>query len=70
MSELNPLTPEQKKENRTLLGALGLIVIAVAALAIIGFLFLNKPADGRSSRGHLSEGFRQTARPRGGLLCQ
>lgn len=45
MSELNPLTPEQKKENRTLLGALGLIVIAVAALAIIGFLFLNKPAE-------------------------
>ena len=45
MSELNPLTPEQKKVNRTLLGALGLIVIAVAALAIIGFLFLNKPAE-------------------------
>lgn len=45
MSELNPLTPEQKKENRTLMGALGLIVIAVATLAIIGFLFLNKPAE-------------------------
>ncbi len=41
----NKLSPEQKKENRTLLGALGFIVIAVAVLAIIGFLFLNKPAD-------------------------
>lgn len=41
----NKLSPEQKKENRTLLGALGFIVLAVAVLAIIGFLFLNKPAD-------------------------
>ncbi len=41
----NQLSPEQKKENRTLLGALGLIVLAVAVLAIVGFLFLNKPAD-------------------------
>ena len=45
MADLNPLTPEQKKENRTLLGALGAIVVVVAALAIIGFLFLNKPAQ-------------------------
>lgn len=43
MAELNPLTPEQKKENRVLISALGLVVIIVAALAIIGFLFLNKP---------------------------
>lgn len=41
----NKLSPEQKKENRTLLGALGFIVLATAVLAIIGFLFLNKPAD-------------------------
>ena len=41
----NALSTEQKKENRTLLGALGFIIIAVAALAIVGFLFLNKPAD-------------------------
>ena len=34
-----------QKENRTLLGALGFIVLAVAVLAIVGFLFLNKPAD-------------------------
>ena len=45
MADFNPLTPEQKKENRTLMGALGAIVIVVAALAIIGFLFLNKPAE-------------------------
>lgn len=45
MSELNPLTPEQKKENRTLMGALGGIVVVVAVLAIIGFLFINKPAS-------------------------
>lgn len=43
MAELNPLTPEQKKENRVLISALGLVVIVVAALAIIGFLFINKP---------------------------
>lgn len=45
MQNTNQLTSEQKKENRTLLTALGLIVVAVAVLAIIGFLFLNKPAD-------------------------
>ncbi len=44
-AELNPLTPEQKKENRVLISALGLVVIVVAALAIIGFLFINKPAQ-------------------------
>jgi len=45
MANLESLTPEQKKENRTLLSALGAIIIVVAALAIIGFLFLNKPAE-------------------------
>jgi HlyD family secretion protein len=45
MSEKNALTPEQKKENRTLLGALGGVVIAMAILAIVGFLFVNKPAE-------------------------
>lgn len=43
MADLIKPTPEQKKENRALLSALGAIVIVVAALAIIGFLFLNKP---------------------------
>lgn len=45
MANLEQLTPEAKKENRTLLAALGLVVVAVAVLAIIGFLFLNKPAE-------------------------
>ena len=39
------LTQEQKKENKVMLGALGLIIIAVAVLAIIGFLFINRPAE-------------------------
>lgn len=46
MSQDTPqLTQEQKKENKIMLGALGLIIIAVAALAIIGFLFINRPAE-------------------------
>lgn len=45
MANLEQLTPEEKKENRKLMSALGAIVIVVAALAIIGFLFLNKPAE-------------------------
>ena len=44
-AEINPLTPEQKKENRVLISALGFVVVVVAALAIIGFLFINKPAQ-------------------------
>ena len=43
MANLEPLSPEQKKENRTLLSIFGLIVLVVAALAIVGFLFMNKP---------------------------
>lgn len=45
MADLNQLSPEQKKENRALISALGIVVIVVAALAIVGFLFLNKPAE-------------------------
>ncbi len=45
MSNTEQLTPEQKKENRTLMSAMGFIVIAVAVLAIIGFLFLKQPAE-------------------------
>lgn len=45
MADLNQLSPEQKKENRVLISALGIVIIVVAALAIIGFLFLNKPAQ-------------------------
>ncbi len=36
---------EEKKENRKLLVALGGVVFVVAALSIIGFLFINKPAE-------------------------
>lgn len=36
---------EEKKENRKLIVALGGVVFVVAALAIIGFLFINKPAE-------------------------
>ena len=45
MANLEQTSPEAKKENRLLLSALGIIMVAVAALAIIGFLFLNKPAE-------------------------
>ena len=45
MANLEPLTTEEKKENRKLLSALGIIVVIVAAMAIIGFLFINKPAE-------------------------
>ena len=38
------LSSEQKMENRTLLSILALVVLAVAVLAIIGFLFMNKPS--------------------------
>ena len=37
-------TPEQK-ENKALLAALGIVVIACVVFAIIGFVFLDKPAD-------------------------
>ena len=37
-------TPEQK-ENKALLFALGIVVIACVVFAIIGFVFLDKPAD-------------------------
>lgn len=36
---------EEKKENRRLMLAMGGVVFAVALLAIIGFLFINKPAE-------------------------
>lgn len=36
---------EEKKENRKLIIALGGVMFVVAALAIIGFLFINKPAE-------------------------
>lgn len=44
MSSTNIPTPEQK-ENKALLFALGIVVIACIVLAIIGFVFLDKPAD-------------------------
>ena len=36
---------QEQKENKALLVALGLVVAACIVLAIIGFVFLNKPAD-------------------------
>ncbi len=39
------LSNEEKKENRKLMIAMGGVVLAVAILAIIGFLFINKPAE-------------------------
>ncbi len=44
MSTPTPSTKEQK-ENKALLVALSVVVIASIVLAIIGFVFLNKPAD-------------------------
>ena len=44
MSTPTPSTQEQK-ENKALLVALSVVVIACIILAIVGFLFLNKPAD-------------------------
>lgn len=39
------MSKEEKMENRTLLISLGGVVIVVAVLAILGFLFINKPAE-------------------------
>ena len=44
MSTTNVSKPEQK-ENKALLAALGVVVVACIVLAIIGFVFLDKPAD-------------------------
>lgn len=35
----------EKKESRLMLTAVGMIIAAVAVLALVGFLFLNKPAE-------------------------
>lgn len=45
MSNFEQLTPEAKKENKSLMGAFGIIIVVVALLAIVGFLFLKKPAE-------------------------
>lgn len=39
------MSKEEKMENRTLLISLGGVVIVVAVLAILGFLFINKPNE-------------------------
>ena len=44
MSSTHIPTPEQK-ENKALMFALGFVVVACIVLAIIGFVFLDKPAD-------------------------
>lgn len=44
MSTENVSTPEQK-ENKALLLALGIVVVACIVLAVIGFVFLDKPAE-------------------------
>lgn len=45
MPDFEQLTPEAKKENKTLMGAFAIVVVVVALLAIVGFLFLNKPDE-------------------------
>ena len=45
MPDFEQLTPEAKKENKTLMGAFATVVVVVALLAIVGFLFLNKPDE-------------------------
>lgn len=39
------LSNEEKKENRKLMIAMGGVILAIAVLAIIGFLFINKPPE-------------------------
>lgn len=45
MPDFKQMNSHQEKENKVLLGAMGIVVIVVAVLAIIGFLFMNKPAE-------------------------
>lgn len=45
MPDFEQLTPEAKKENKTLMGAFAIVVVVVALLAIVGLLFLNKPDE-------------------------
>lgn len=45
MPDFKQLTPEAQKENKTLMGAFAIVVVVVALLAIVGFLFLNKPDE-------------------------
>ena len=44
---------DEKRESRTLLTALGVVVAVVAVLAIVGFLFLTPPPE--RSEEHTSE---------------
>ena len=39
------LSKEEKKANRSLMISLGGVVIVLAVMAILGFLFINKPAE-------------------------
>lgn len=45
MPDFEQLTPEAKRENKTLMGAFAIVMVMVALLAIVGFLFLNKPDE-------------------------
>ena len=47
MSDINnnPSATAERKENRILMVAIGILVIACIVLAIIGFCFLNKPSE-------------------------
>lgn len=45
MTDNNVNKQDEKKENRRLMSALGIVVILVAVLAIVGFLFLTPPAE-------------------------
>ena len=39
------LNKEQQSENRSLMTVMGIVVLAVIAIAIIGFVFMNKPPE-------------------------
>jgi len=39
------LNNEQKRENRSLMTVMGIVVLAVIVIAIIGFVFMNKPPE-------------------------
>ncbi len=42
---LNNNTPDERKASRALLITMAVVVLAVAAIAIVGFLFMNRPDD-------------------------
>ncbi len=39
------LTPAQRRAERSLLWTMGLVILAIAVIAVVGFVFLNRPDD-------------------------